>query len=379
MCECDRWLALKFLPHQTQFGTESGTHRRFSVTGFAPKMCAECRGQKEEAHPRAAIYGQKGKVERYYWREIFKTICELADDWMEKDANRVRDINEFRSRFPKKYKELDKQVRKTWQERHQKAPKYDMKEITEAEFLSKVKVPEREIRASYLKVINGDNEIGRFLDKSGKALSAENIADEFYTASGYETKRCERRLISIWVGTFLAPVIQDFGDPRLRWSFRHSTRGWTTKDRNTPIVYIWKPEDFGSKEYYRRRCKVIDEWIEKLRRLGNLLPLFEELLDEGTPLRDYLWVNEDEDVKLASAALHVIPSEMVVRCVEWAIKDFWDRRPGWPDLFVYKDSEYLFAEVKSPKDELSIEQMNWFRWAIEDSHLPCEICRIRKV
>ncbi|MFX0210685.1 MAG: hypothetical protein ACFFDT_32195, partial [Candidatus Hodarchaeota archaeon] len=35
--------------------------------------------------------------------------------------------------------------------------------------------------------------------------------------------------------------------------------------------------------------------------------------------------------------------------------------------------------VKSPNDKLSLEQMQWFEWAIEKVKIPCEICRIKKI
>lgn len=100
ICECERQLAIAFLPHQLKLAVEYGTHEEYQVTGFAPNICAECRGEKEEAHPRAAIYGQKGKVERYYWREIFKTYCEYVLNWLQQNSEQVKDIIKFQSKFP---------------------------------------------------------------------------------------------------------------------------------------------------------------------------------------------------------------------------------------------------------------------------------------
>jgi len=77
-------------------------------------------------------------------------------------------------------------------------------------------------------------------------------------------------------------------------------------------------------------------------------------------------------------ALTILPKEIVIACVEWAIQNFWHRQPGWPDLFACKGNVFVFAEVKSPYDELSQDQMNWFQWAIEQSRIPCEICRVEK-
>ncbi len=56
----------------------------------------------------------------------------------------------------------------------------------------------------------------------------------------------------------------------------------------------------------------------------------------------------------------------------------WNRQPGWPDLLLQSSSEYRFAEVKSPHDKLSLEQLQWFRWAVTEAEIPCEICRVRR-
>ena len=92
MCECEKELALQFLPQQVRYGTEYGTHLRYPVSGFIQNICAACRGQKEEAHPRAAIYRQKGKIERYYWREIYKTYLEKVRDWLVERNVQVKNI-----------------------------------------------------------------------------------------------------------------------------------------------------------------------------------------------------------------------------------------------------------------------------------------------
>ena len=53
-----------------------------------------------------------------------------------------------------------------------------------------------------------------------------------------------------------------------------------------------------------------------------------------------------------------------------------------PDLFVFKDKDFLFVEVKSGlaryHDKLSLAQMNWFRWAVEEANMPCEIVRLQE-
>jgi hypothetical protein len=118
--------------------------------------------------------------------------------------------------------------------------------------------------------------------------------------------------------------------------------------------------------------------MEALKTHESLPSLYEDLMAESEGLRDYLWVNDERAVELARVALRVMPQDDVVACIDWAIRDFWQRQPGWPDLFVLRGNDFRFVEVKSPNDELSQEQMRWFEWAIKTAHLPCEICRVKK-
>lgn len=378
ICECERELALAFLPHQISFGTEYGTRKNYKVTGFSANLCPECRGELIEAYPRAAIYGQKGKIERYYWREIFKTYCEISREWLKNSSIKVKDILEFETQFPEISRELKKRAKNQWQLVHKTSPKYNTKEKTESRFLTEVQVPIREIEAAYRQIQRGDQKIGRWINSTGELTSVEKVATEWYVLQGFSVIPCERRLISTWVATLLSDVIQNIDDPLIRQSIRHSTKNWTTRNRETPIVVFNLPEDFGSHKFFDRRREALNYGLDRIRQASNLTLLFDSLLDNSFLLRDYLWVNDDDIVADARKALTIIPKETIISCIEWTVQDFWQRQPGWPDLFVYRDNEILFSEVKSPHDELSLEQMNWFEWAIKEAHIPCEIFRVTK-
>ena len=42
--------------------------------------------------------------------------------------------------------------------------------------------------------------------------------------------------------------------------------------------------------------------------------------------------------------------------LRYLVEDYWGRRAGWPDLLVYRDNEFFFAEVKSADDKLGKSQ-----------------------
>ena len=190
--------------------------------------------------------------------------------------------------------------------------------------------------------------------------------------------RCERRLITSWIGTFLSDEIQSLEDDHVKTVYRNSTKGWTKNNRNTQMISILLPYDFGSANFYQRREITIQNSIEKLKREKDLIYLFNNMLARSETLRDYLWVNDDGIVKDTNEVLKILPKETIISCIDWVIRDFWKRQSGWPDLFIFTKNDQCFVEVKSPHDELSLEQMNWFEWAINYSFLKCEICRVKK-
>ncbi len=377
VCDCERQLATAFLPYQTREGREYGTHRRFQVDGFASAMCAECRGEPEEAHPRAAIWGQKGKVERFYWREIFKTQCELASAWLAENGQPGYNFVDFQARFPQAAAEFKKKAKRHWQEQHRRNAKYDLSERTESHFLSGTHIPVLEVEAPYIQVEKGDQKVGKWIGAGDRRMGAEQLALEWFVAQGFRATGCERVLISCWFGTFLASVVQDPADPRQQQVTRGSTKGWRSRNPNTPLISFSLPEDFGSQEYFERRRDAFEARFRQLRQLSQLVDLFDELLPSSELLRDYLWANDDESIATAREALTVVPPAIVLASLAWTAGSFWKRQPGWPDLFVYRGDKFRFVEVKSPHDRLSQEQMRWFEWAI-DVGIPCQLMRIKR-
>jgi hypothetical protein len=353
MCECEKELGSRFLPHQLAYGYEYGTQKKYAVTGFATNICLTCRGEREEAHP-MKYFG--GKVACYYWREIYKTYLTMVSEWLaEKDIS-VKHISHFEREFPDEERRMKKEAEMVWRQRHKEEPKYVFaKEPAEAAFLSEVKVPVRHLTAKYVQIQENGKKIGKWTNRVGGLCSVEEVAADWYRAEGFSVRRCETRLVSILVGTFCAPIILG---PR------------------ESMIDAFN-SGFGSQEYYKSKSEEFRELIARLERSKGLQSLFEELLMRSTALRIYLGVNDNEAVELGRIAINIMPQSLILKCIEWGFRFFWGHRAGWPDLFVFNDENYLFVEAKSSNDKLSLDQMNWFRWAVEEVSIPCEIFRLQ--
>src|SRR2546426_12297513 len=80
ICDCESGRSARLLPHQTRSAGGPGFWR-IPVDGVVPGICHYCRGLALPPAPKAALPNQKGKVQRYYWREISRLTFEKLAAW----------------------------------------------------------------------------------------------------------------------------------------------------------------------------------------------------------------------------------------------------------------------------------------------------------
>ncbi len=375
ICECERNLSARLLPHQTRFA--KGTAQdRIPVDGYAEALCPFCRELPLVPTPKAPLRGHKSKVERYYWREIKRSYFQRVVTWMERTGSDLTLI-EFERQYPFEAKSLREEALTQWKVVHQKTPLYDTREEDQTSFLARVPVPIEEVLAEYriVEATNG-HRLGRWISKDGRILSPEDYATEHYKREVWTSYSCERHLISALYGVLMNPVIQDPTDPKVRLTGRRSTREWSRTNPNTPVISYLSPEDFGTAEHFRRREALYRAAISEVVSASDLEAVFESRVGPSSGIRDYLGVHEPE-VEVARQAIRVLPRSLLAAIIEWTISAFWQRFHGWPDLFLVRGDEYRWVEVKSPGDRLSQAQMRWFEWAMREE-LPASILFLKK-
>jgi len=373
ICDCESTKSVRLVPDQARTAGGPG-FQRVPVHGFAHGICHHCRGITLPPAPRAALKNQKGKVQRYYWREIRRQTFETLAAWLdERDLSLT--MGEMRKQFPDVVTECKRDALEFWKNVHSRAPRYDTVERDQESFLRDVPVPTVELRAPYEVRPAGNNRpLGRFRGAHGQLVSAEQLACEHYESEGWEVHDCERRLINALCGVFLSPVYQDPTDPRLITGMRGSTD--PQRELSEPrVVHVTFPDDFGTPANYERRKGAYISRLDTLMSSANLVREFESLIQPSIGMREYLAVHEAE-LGLVRRALSVISQPTLCGMLDWAVRDFWSRRRGWPDLFLLRAGQYRFAEVKSRKDRLSQEQIAWFEWAHGVGALACEIVKV---
>lgn len=357
MCACEEEFGLKYLPHQIERTRCSRSKERVPVTlGFQERVCRECRGLPLESHPKAELYGQSGKLQRYYWREISKRRIELYGIWAaEHDADPLIALSEEEKGAQKK---AAQQAVREIKELHATTPKYMFdKEESQSQVLEECAVEIENVHVTYVKGPEGTRARVLWNDEP---VSVEEYARRYYHERGYESLEVESIPFHVLFGVYLWPLMLDPEDERGQVCVFGERNAFQQKAPGKNIALV-KPGDFGSPAYGQRRKEAIDKHFTEVLALDGLAELFEHWLEPSERLRQYLWAHEPERVAIARRVSEILPQETLLRILRYLVDSYWARYLGWPDLLVYNDSDFFFVEVKSSKDSLSNDQKRWIR------------------
>jgi len=373
MCACEEEFARRFLPHQLSYGTELKTRREVPVTiSFQENICNTCRGQPEEAHPTAEIYGMSSKVVRYYWREIFFETTQRFGDWA--DSQGYADYHNARQENPDAYSQIEKEVIQEIKGLHERSPKYIYQEKSQKQVLKENSVEIVKLEGKYVK--RAERGVG-ILDGT-EVCSPEEFAAHYYEKQGYNILFTESIPFHVIFGVFMWLLIQDPKDPvgRLvgfgdRKAFEEGCKG--------EQIWTHLPEDFGTPGYAARRAAAIEDHFALIvSNEDDLLWLFDYWIEPSEGLRQYLWAHRAEDVVKARQVVSLLSVDDILRILKYLVTDYWRRYVGWPDLIVYNQDSFLFAEVKSSRDRLREDQKNWIYGNSSELHLPFKLIKIHR-
>ena len=119
------------------------------------------------------------------------------------------------------------------------------------------------------------------------------------------------------------------------------------------------PADFFTPEFYERRKSLLKNKFQELQH-SNLEQKLSESYKQNygrncRPIEnwDRYKINE-----LLISVQGVIKGKLI-KILDRLISNFNDNRAGLPDLIVYDDKDFFFAEVKSEKDKISEKQKEW--------------------
>jgi hypothetical protein len=212
-------------------------------------------------------------------------------------------------------------------------------------------------------------------DRAG-SCTVEEYACRHFRSMGYSAIIVENIPIYVLFCVYMWSVIQDAADPRSQIVGVVDRRGFDA-GVDPKMIWIPLPDDFGKPAYGARRAEAIDKHLSAMTcEPRELQRLFDLWLGPSGDLGQYLCGHRNEHIQLARQMIDILPSVSVIEMLRYLIEDYWGRRAGWPDLLVYRDHEFFFAEVKSVNDKLGKSQERWIRDNRERLHFPFKLVEV---
>ena len=166
-------------------------------------------------------------------------------------------------------------------------------------------------------------------------------AIEYFRAEGYEAFFSENEPWRSLFGLLFWDIIYDTNVQAI-----HNPLQRAPSDFFLPDFYIKRAPQFADRIKNATSKDIIEELISKTYRdkfgMTNVLVSWYE----GSLDRVKAFVNS-----LNPDQIHQVMQEISFNMRE--------NTRGFPDLFIYKDDEYSFIEIKSPTDHLSSQQLHW--------------------
>jgi hypothetical protein len=123
--------------------------------------------------------------------------------------------------------------------------------------------------------------------------------------------------------------------------------------------FQWAPSHYSSDGFTIGKEKNFEDKISLLGSIDSFIIYALEIKEnhEGklNPLIDWYTL----DIQLIRELIHRVPFESLSMVLRYLWTHLSTHAKGFPDLFIFKDSEYQFIEVKSPTDHLSAIQYFW--------------------
>ncbi|USH03662.1 VRR-NUC domain-containing protein [Grimontia kaedaensis] len=189
-------------------------------------------------------------------------------------------------------------------------------------------------------------------ERIGESFDSEHIAialnervelesARYYAQQGWQVWYCENSLLNALFGLLLwdiifAPIPGAFLNP-----FQRS------------------PRDMYTSDFTEARREMIDQRFEAFERGEyDLLAVYDAKFGISNDWVNWGWAERD----MIEAALSSITPLQVIACIKRILFDTKSNRAGHPDLFMVKDGNCRFVEVKGPGDKLQHHQVRWLNF-----------------
>lgn len=136
------------------------------------------------------------------------------------------------------------------------------------------------------------------------------------------------------------------------------------------------PSDLYSTAFYINRESELHKKIASIKSKKRLLKQITDIYQDKNGINNPLVGWNDALLPVIEKCIALLPLRGLKQVMLEIAKNVKDNSTGFPDLFIWKEDDYQFYEVKSPNDHLSSQQLFWLDF-FQENKIKSEILRVK--
>ncbi len=119
------------------------------------------------------------------------------------------------------------------------------------------------------------------------------------------------------------------------------------------------PSDLRDLSFYEKRSVAIDKRLKSIRSKKKFNSLVNDTYSLKYGIANYLVFWNEQLLEVSLKSIELLPLIGLKKILLMIAKHVKTNSTGFPDLFIFRNKEYHFYEIKSPTDQLSAQQLFW--------------------
>ncbi|MEM6643784.1 MAG: VRR-NUC domain-containing protein [Bacteroidota bacterium] len=137
-----------------------------------------------------------------------------------------------------------------------------------------------------------------------------------------------------------------------------------------------QPSDLNHPAFYLKRKMDLETRLKALRSKKALFKHVMEVFEENKGLANRFVYWTDQYLPIAEMMINKLPLKGLKKVLLEIARQTKDNSTGFPDLFIWNETDYRFYEVKSPNDHLSAQQLFWLNF-LTAAGIKADIIRVK--
>lgn len=136
-----------------------------------------------------------------------------------------------------------------------------------------------------------------------------------------------------------------------------------------------EPSDLEDPSFFLNRNDQLRAMLATITSKATLLKHIETTFSEKEGIANRLVIWNESLIPTIKAIVDRVTLKSLKKVLMEMPKNIRDNCTGFPDLFIWKDRDYWFYEIKSPNDQLSAQQLFWLDY-LQNSGIKADVLRV---